>query len=99
MAINIEVYERQEDGSTTVAEVRRIFRDAAGAPRCTVESPPGTVVEDRAASTEEESQLLAEDRAQELAEAMARLQNLDLGAIPSPYREIIGDLLRVVELR
>ena len=99
MAINIEVYERQEDGSTALAEVRRVFRDAAGAPRCTVESPPGTVVEDRAASPDEASQLLAEERAQELADAMARLKGLDLGAIPSPYNQIIGDLLKVVELR
>jgi len=99
MDISIEVYERQEDGSTALAEVRRVFRDAAGAPHCTVESPPGTVVEDRAANADEEAQLLAEERAQELSDAIARLQGLDLTAIPSPYNQIIGDLLTVVELR
>ena len=97
--VTVETYERQEDGSTALSEVRRIYRDAGNAPHCTVEIPPGTVVEDRAANAEEESRLLAEERDPELADAAARLQGLDLGAIPSPYNQIIGDLLTAIRLR
>ena len=97
--VTIETYERQPDGSTTLAQVRQVSRAASNDPHCTVESPPGTVVEDRAASPDEERQLLAEERAAVAAEAIARLENLDLAAIPAPYNQIIGDLLTVAGLK
>ena len=97
--VTVETYERQDDGSTTLAHVRQVFRDASNDPHCTVESPPGTVVEDRAASPDEERQLLAEERAAVMAEAMARLGSLDLAAVPAPYNQIIGDLLTVAGLK
>ena len=96
--VTTETYERQDDGSTALAEVRRVFRDAGNAPHCTVESPPGTVVEDRTADSYEEQQLLADEQAEQVADAMARLNSLDLGAIPSPYNQIIGDLLAAMRL-
>ena len=99
MPINIETYERREDGSTVCARVTRIYRDANNVPHCTVESPPGKVVEDRAAAPREAQELLAEERLAGMAGAAARLKALDPAAIPAPYGQLIGDILTSMGIR
>jgi hypothetical protein len=99
MPINIETYERREDGSTACARVTRIYRDATNAPRCTVESPPGKAVEDRVATPQEVQDLLAEERLAAVASAVARLKALDPAAIPAPYGQLIGDILTAMGIR
>ena len=85
------------DGEGNATKAAQKFAEKVGVPLG--ELIMRAVVEDRAASPDEERQLLAEERAAVMAEAMARLGNLDMATIPAPYNQIIGDLLTVAGLK
>ena len=93
MALRRELYERQPDGSTAFAEVITLDRDG-GSPRFTRERPPGSVVEQRGTTTEETEELEADEAADLLAAAQARLATFDPAtATAADVANAVADIL------
>jgi hypothetical protein len=88
-----EIYTRQPDGTTRLAEITELLRDAYGKPRYRREKPPGTVVEDRDATLAEAQALADDERMTRREEARVRaMAAIKANAGQTPWGQILKDL-------
>jgi hypothetical protein len=88
-----ETYTKQPDGTTLLAEITELVRDAYGKPRYRRENPPGTVVEDRDATPAEAQALADDERRTRREEARARaMAAIKAQSGQAPWGQILKDL-------